>query len=134
MSKDPSPHHPKFNAMLVCDVTLRDAETGKVSLIGIFSDVRALSFPVLQPSLSVYLNLSDVQGDYDLKIELRRLDDDRLVGEGGAGLSLDRPNAEIVFEMRNLVFPTEGRYEFRVHANDRFVGNKPFNVVKVPVK
>lgn len=117
--------------MLVCDSTLRDGETGKVSLIGIFSEVKAPSFPVLQSSLSVYLNLSDVQGLYDLRIELRRLQDDKLVGDGGTNISFPAPNAEIVFEMKNLVFPTEGQYEFRVFANDRFVGNKPFSVVKV---
>jgi hypothetical protein len=65
---------------------------------------------------------------------MRALADDHLIGEGSAQVSIDRPNAEIVFDMRNLVFPHEGQYDFRLFANDRFVGSKPFTVVKVAVQ
>ncbi len=37
--------------------------------------------------------------------------------------------AEIVFQLANLVLQRPGRYDFRLFANTRFVGNKTFTVL-----
>src|SRR3989442_11211587 len=66
----PKPPRPTFNAMLICDNTIREEVTGKVSLIGIFAAIQSPAFPVVVPSLCVYLNVSDAQGRYRLRLEL----------------------------------------------------------------
>ncbi len=56
------PPQPLFLALLICDHTIRDGETGKVSLIGIFANIQALDFPVLNPGLSVYVTWTTLKG------------------------------------------------------------------------
>jgi hypothetical protein len=128
-----SKEHPKFNAMLICDSTIREEVTGKVSLIGIFENVTAASFPAAHHSLSVYANLADASGNYRFRLTLRRRDDNAKLGEGGMdAVAVDRMKPlELVFQLQGLVFERPGRYEFTLHANDRHVGTKVFEVVKI---
>jgi hypothetical protein len=114
--------HPSLNAMLVCDLTIREERTGKVSLIGVFENIAASAFPTVHRALAVYAQLVDAEGEYDIRLELVRLDDARAVAEG-------RMKAMFVFNLENLAFERPGRYEFRLHANDRFVASKSFTVV-----
>ena len=47
--------------LLVCDQIITDAETGKKSLIGLFSDITASSLP-FRRSLSAFVTLGNGQG------------------------------------------------------------------------
>ena len=126
------PPHPLLRAMLICDYTIRDAESGKVSVIGIFAQVSAGEFPVVHPALCVYVNVDEAQGKYRMRLDLVRLDDDTRLGSGEVETEIGdmmRP-AEVVFELRNIVFDRPGTYQFRVTANDRHVGEKTFRVVE----
>ena len=62
--------HPSLNAMLLCDHTIREHGTGKVSLIGIFENISAARFPVVHRALSVYAKLVDAEGEYAIRLEL----------------------------------------------------------------
>src|SRR6266705_1737645 len=97
--------HPTFHAMLVCDNAIREEGTGKVSLIGIFTDIWTPTFPNLHPSLCVYANLSDAQGVYRMRLDLMRTSDMRAIGRGEAKLDVPdrmRPT-EVVFELRGIL-------------------------------
>jgi len=119
--------------MLICDNSIREEGTGKVSLIGIFAGIVASKFPMVHPSLCVYVNLGDAQGKYPLRLELIRAADMRTIGRGDGALEVHdlRKPAEIVFELKGLVFESPGRYEFVLYANDRFVGKKSFDVLQL---
>jgi len=135
MSEKPTPPTPSLAAMLVCDTTIRDAETGKVSLIGIFERIVTPAFPATHGSLSVYAKIADAEGAYAFRLELRHLPTLQLVGQ------VDTPPArvqdrlesqELIFRVDHLVLPGPGRYEFRLFANGHFVGQKSFEVSPPP--
>jgi hypothetical protein len=46
----PGPH-PSLNAMLLCDLTVREAGAGTVSLIGVVANIGAAGVPVVQVRL-----------------------------------------------------------------------------------
>lgn len=132
-SKPPAgPPVPILKAMLIADLAIREEGTGKVSLIGIFEQISAVSFPVRHPTLSVYVKMTDAEGTYDIAIELLRLDDATRLGEGRG--TLEAPDrmavGEIIVRLDNLIFPAAGLYEFRLLANRRYLGSKSFRVVK----
>ena len=118
--------------MLLCDHTIREQGTGKLSLIGIFESISAARFPVVHRSLSVYAKLADAEGEYAVRLELVRLDDSQVVAQGALRASfVDRMTpSELIFALENLGLERPGRYEFRLHANDRFVAGKSFTVVQ----
>jgi hypothetical protein len=122
--------HPSLNAMLLCDHTIREHGTGKISLIGIFENISAGRFPVVHRALSVYAKLGDAEGEYTIRLELVRLDDGHVVAHCTLHATFaDRMTAgDLIFALENLGLDRAGRYEFRLHANDRFVAGKSFVV------
>jgi hypothetical protein len=127
----PDTPHPVINAILICDLAIREEGTGKVSLIGIFEEIRAQRLPVQHPRLCLYAKLTDAEGTYKLRLELVRLEDMRAIGQGELEATLADRNkvGEIVFQFLGLVFEAAGRYDFRLSANGRYLGNKTLNVV-----
>ena len=130
----PTRPHPSLNAMLLCDLTIREHGTGKISLIGVFENISATTFPVVHRALAVYAKLADAEGEYAIKLELVRLDDSRVVAQGLLRATFaDRMTpGELIFNLENLGFERAGRYEFRLYAEDRFVAGKTFTVVPAP--
>ena len=129
----PSAFHPSRLAMLVADVAIREEGTGKVSLIGIFDQIRAGTFPMSHGQLVVYARMTDAEGHYEFRLQLVRLEDDLAIGEGVVQAEVsDRLAAgEVIFQLGGLRFERAGRYEFRLHANGRYVGGCPFAVIQV---
>lgn len=119
-------------AMLIADLAIRDERTHKVSLIGIFENIRAQSFPCQHGSLTVYSKVTDAQGTYDFRLELIHLDKAQRIAE--VPVKGEVPNrlgtGEIVVTIGGLVFPHPGLYEFRLSANGRYVGSKTIRVEK----
>lgn len=125
--------HPTFNAMLICDHAIREEGSLKVSLIGIFANINAASFPAAHPALAVYVNIDDAQGAYKFRLDMYRVSDDQLLGRAEMDADVEdrmRPT-EIIFEIGPLFFDRAGRYGFRFFANDRHVGGKTFSVLQV---
>jgi hypothetical protein len=127
----PQPPHPILNAMLLCDLTVREEGTGKYTLVGIFENINARAFPYRHGSLSVYAKITDAQGDYSIGLQFVRLEDLQVIGEGNLSATIPDRNAvsELVFQLGGLAFERPGRYEFRLLANGRAVGIKTFNVL-----
>lgn len=122
---------PAFNAMLICDTVIRDSTTGKPSLIGVFDRILAPSLPARHPSLAVYAKITDAQGQYVFRLELVDLSTGQAIGEGKTP-EVEIPDRmashELVFNLQGLMFRTEGRYEFRLYADEQFVGVHSFDV------
>ena len=128
----PERPHPSLNAMLLCDLTIREHGSGKISLIGVFENISAARFPVVHRALSVYAKLGDAEGDYTIGLELVRLEDSHVVTKGTLKATFaDRMTpGELIFNLENLGFERPGRYEFRLYADERFVAGKSFTVVQ----
>jgi len=80
--------------MLICDNAIREEGTGKVSLIGIFEQVRSDTFPFGLFSLAVYVKVTDAQGDYNLP---RWTPENRPVVDGAKPASGRAPQARVFY-------------------------------------
>ena len=62
---------PQVLAWITCDSVYVDPATGKHTLLGIFSNLRAKEFPVVHPRMIWFLSFSDLPaGKHDLKITI----------------------------------------------------------------
>jgi hypothetical protein len=124
-STHPPAPHPSLNAMLACDRAIRDPQTRKVTLVGIFDRI---GFPRLPADyvtgMSIYARLTDAQGRYRLRLELVRLDDYQTIGRGEMDATIEDRlrTTEVTLHLKAVRFETTGTYEFRLFANDRFLG------------
>ncbi len=126
-----NPVKPCKEAMLICDQVITEAATSKKSLIGIFERICVSKLPCAHPALSVYVKFTGAQGAYRFGLELVDLQSDKVIGKSPLPpLAVEDRlgSTELVFNLRNLVFQNEGKYEFRIYADDAMFGAKTFNV------
>jgi len=61
----------RVNGFLVCDQIYNDPATGKMTLLGIFSRLRAREFPMRHPQMIWFVSLSELcVGEHNLKISI----------------------------------------------------------------
>lgn len=129
--KRPRLPHPVLNALIICDSATRDEPTGKITLNGIFENITSASYPSRHQSLVVYVKFTDAKGQYDVQLDLIRLETAEIVASaGGTVVARDRMGAvELVFEARNVPIPGPGMYEWRLQTAGRYLGSKTFTAV-----
>ena len=111
---------PQLLAWLTCDGAHVDPGSGKYTILGIFSNIRAHRFPVTHPFMVWFLTITDVAaGQHKLKISMG-LDPTQMKP------LLDRPfesqsplhRINLINEIRNLTFSQPGDYSILVEIDD----------------
>ena len=116
-------------AIVGCDRVITEALTNNKTLVSTFNQISAQSFPCRR-SLSVYVALSNASGEKQVELILRREDQSML--KVGGKVKFDHPNhvIELIFNLKNVVFPTDGTYAFEIHADEEYVFESRFGVTK----
>jgi hypothetical protein len=129
--KTPSKVPPYLVAALICDVAVMDPSTRKQNLIGIFDQVHVLKFPA-QRAMSVYMKVTDAVGYYPLRIDFVRGDSDELMARAEREINAkDRTKSlDLHINFPPLPIPSSGRYEFRIHANQMYLGSAFLDAVE----
>ena len=126
-----APPKPEVKAFLLCDYVLHEAGSNKKSLIGIFEQVNSPRFPFRHGKMSVYANLADAHGSYELTLRLVRLRDGKILLEAkGMRVTVGDPLqvSELGVNLEGIVFEEPGKYEFALYGNEQFLQSKPFQV------
>ena len=125
-------------AMMICDTTIRDGETGKISVINSFNNIGSSVFPCVHPTLTVFLSLTDVIGQTELRVDLLRIDeegaeDETIFSTGELPLVGEDPRMvyEIPIRLNGPSFAKPGEYRFHLYANGEYVIGRRFFVSAV---
>jgi len=124
---------PFLEAALLCDATAVDRSTGKKSLLGIFDTVMLSRFPGARV-FSLYVRIVGAEGPYEFQARLVDCRTGAILAQGvwqavvltrfaGADYTIDFPPVEL---------PDAGRYEFRIYANQHFIGIAPLDARNFP--
>jgi hypothetical protein len=107
-------------AWLTCDGVHLDPATGKHTILGVFSNIRAHRFPVTHPFMIWFMTLTDcASGPHKIRILLgvdptqMQLLLERTFESPGP---LQRIN--LINEIRNLSFPAAGDYSIVIEVDD----------------
>jgi hypothetical protein len=95
-------------AVVVCDAIWGEPLTSKPSLLGLFSEIAAETFPVIYPNVAVYICMTDAHGK--VPVELRLVDTDEeheplLRVEDELDFSDRRAMMEWELQMEDVEFP-----------------------------
>jgi hypothetical protein len=121
-------------AILLCDQIIVDERSKKKTLVGVFDTVYAKQFPATHRRLSVYVRLTDAEGQYQLRMDYVQIKTDKLLGHAEIpAVSLpDRLKThELVMEFPPIKIPEAGDYEFRLWANNRYIGRARFTAIEI---
>jgi hypothetical protein len=111
-------------AMIVCDAIWVEPLSGKASLLGLFSEFAAETFPAIYPLMAVYICMTDAHGK--VPVELRLVDADEeheplLRVEDELDFSDRRAIMEWEVQMENVEFPAPGNYRLQFIASGEFL-------------
>jgi hypothetical protein len=111
---------PQLLAWLLCDGVHIDPGTGKHTILGVFSNIKALQFPVVHPHMVWFMTLTDVSaGAHTMKIlmGLNPMDPKPLIERPFDSQGpLTRIN--LISEIRNMSFPSPGEYSILIEIDD----------------
>ncbi len=114
----------------VCDEIIRDEISKKISLIGLFSQIQAATFPAHHPSLHVYVSLTDGHGEYEGELRFVSEEDNSVIASMKGKVPFQNPlqTVELNFAINNLKFEAPGKYRVEFFCDDDLVGSRQFIV------
>jgi hypothetical protein len=128
--------NPSVQAILICDQAIEDSATKKNGLIGLFTHLQAMSFPIQPSQMGLYFCLTDAEGIYHFDVDLICLNNEQFVCQAILRniAIVDRLQiSDFELNIPSLVFPTPGRYEFRLWIEGHLIAQKDFSVMQSPI-
>ncbi len=125
---------PDVLSLIVCDQIIIDRLTGKMSLIGLFSNIGAFQFPVRHPQLCVFATLTEGRGQTPIEIGIIDANDERPpVVQGTAGVEFKDPHALATLNLHfnGLVFPEPGQYRVQLRCHGELLREARLHLAKV---
>ena len=125
------PPDPVCKAILLCQKTIVEVDTGSVSIIGVFD-----SFWVDDSGTTgiaeAFCQITEAEGRYDLSVEIQDLQHGSVVGEA-KGVAIDIPNrlvrANVIFPIPPMRLPHPRVYDFVIFANGSEIDRQQFRVM-----
>jgi hypothetical protein len=114
---------PQLLVWITCDGVHIDPASGKHTILGVFSNIKARAFPVTHPYMVWFLTLSDVSpGRHRIKLSmgLDPMNPTELINREFESQSpLHRIN--LINEVRNLSFQQPGDYSILIEIDDETI-------------
>jgi hypothetical protein len=111
---------PQILVWITCDGVHIDPSSGKHTILGVFSNIRARQFPVVHPFMIWFLTISDVApGEHKIRISMGMdaTNPTPLIDRTFESQSpLQRIN--LINEIRNLNFSAPGDYSIVIEIDD----------------
>lgn len=130
-SRQPKPP-PRCKAILICERTIVEAETGSISIIAAFDRFELSRFPATSRAFEVFLLLVDGIGRYDLVVEIHDLRDGTVLGRLPP-IEMEWPERltrmTIIIPIAPVPFEHAGEYDVVVLADDQEVDRLKFSAV-----
>lgn len=129
----------KLNLFLAADYANITRE-GKLNVMGIFNDIYAQSFPARHSSMHLVAKLGAELGEYgqtrDFTVKLLDEDANQIFDLSGqfqvpTGKQGRKPEVNLILELKDLVFPKEGIYQFVLLVDKDHKGELSLYVNKV---
>lgn len=111
---------PQLLVWLTCDGVHIDPATGKHTILGVFSNIKGRTFPVVHPFMVWFITLTDVSpGQHQIRISLG-LDPTNLAELIRRPFESQSPlhRINLINEIRNLAFPQPGDYSILIEIDD----------------
>lgn len=119
-------------SIIICDEVYRDERTKKQVIIGTFNRITTPSVPCGHARMVVLFSVTNGNGNYHLTLRVEHEQTGHTVAEINGPFKIDDPLAisDISVELRNLVFPNEGKYWVELKADGEILQTRPFIVQK----
>ncbi len=111
---------PQLLAWMTCDGVHIDPSSGKHTILGVFSSIRARQFPVVHPFMIWFLTVTDCQpGKHTVTISIG-LEPTNMMKVIEREFESQNPlqRVNLINELRNCSFPQAGDYNILIEVDD----------------
>lgn len=117
-------------SIIVCENVYRDERTKNLVIIGTFNQIETPALPCRFERMCVLFTLTNGRGDYEVVLSILHERTGHEVAHLGGPMKVADPLAitDIHVELRNLVFPEEGKYWVELKADGAVLQQRPFLV------
>ena len=114
---------PQVLAWITCDAVYADPATGKHTLLGIFTNLKAKEFPGCHPRMVWFLSFSDLTaGNHRRKISIGLpLEESRTIIEKEFKSENAAQRINLINDIQGLQFEEPGNYAIVIEIDDQFV-------------
>lgn len=123
---------PKCKAILICESTIMEADTGLITIVRTFNQFVMPEFPGHTEPFELFVQLTDGIGRYDVHIEVHDLIEDRLLARSPARAAEweDRlVPLDLIMAFPSLPIAHPGSFDVIVFANGQEVDRQQFRVI-----
>lgn len=112
---------PQLLCWLMCDGVHIDPATGKHTILGIFSNIRASQFPMAYPSMIWFLTLTDVTvGPHKLRITMGKpLDEPQTLIEREFESKSPLHRINLINQIAGLRFSAPGNFSITIEIDEQ---------------
>lgn len=130
------PPTPVVQAFLIADSVIQDRATGKWTVVGIFDQIYAASFPCVHPTVALYVKVADALGRYTVKVEFRDAQDQAVSAFEGIELEVKgrARGGEFGIATHGLPLAKPGVHRFLLHMNGEYVASASLEALKLEGK
>jgi uncharacterized protein DUF6941 len=116
--------------LTICDYVIKEAKTGKPTLVGCFSSLRVQEFPCQLPPFSLFASLTDGLGDVTIETVVTRLETGEEVANYQQPAKFSEPLAEFHFHLRlkRFVVAEAGTYQFMLMGNGEWIAQRRLHI------
>jgi hypothetical protein len=120
----------QLHALLLCDYAMT-AQDGKLSAVGIFSQITVARLPAVHGRLFVVAIMEAVPGSHDLSMQVISPSGESLLASPPR-MTIEVPatatTANVVADLNGLEVKALGRHRIDLRSGDRLLGSVPFSV------
>jgi hypothetical protein len=118
---------PSLLSVIICDQVIIDVIGKKPTIVGVFENISAPSYPARHPRLAFFCELTNGRGM--VPITMRLVDvaqSDKILFEQTVQKQFVdvRQVHNLTFDISGVVFPHAGEYRFQIHAGGEFLGER----------
>ncbi len=131
MTKETKRVMPTALSFLIADTIIDDMITRKKSIIGLFNSICSNRFPFRHSEMNVFVSLTEGYGEYQTNLICARSFDEKQILKTSGKVNFRNPNmvVEMNFALRNVEFPSAGKYTFQFYCDGNLLILRPFEVV-----
>jgi hypothetical protein len=119
-----------LNALLLCDYAIT-AKDGKISAVGVFSQINVARLPALHGRCFIVAILEASSGPHDLSLQVVAPSGKHALQQAPR-LRIEVPpsatSANIVAELKGMRLEEIGRHRIEIREGERVLGSSPFTV------
>ena len=122
---------PQLLSFLTCDNVHMDPMTRKYTLLGLFSGLQAVQFPMSHPRMFTFTSLTELpEGEHQQRLSLALPGQDPIFStEQTFKVAGPLQRVQLINHLQNINFPHEGDFDFMLEIDE-----DPLLVISFPVR